>query len=192
MNRNILDAVRAVYEKKPLVHSITNFVVMQVSANALLAAHASPVMAHAAEEMDDLTTIDDALVLNIGTLDPDWLASMELAGSLMKKKGKPVVLDPVGAGASALRTRSALRLLDMVRPDILIVDEILSVGDFKFQEKCKARMSEMLEAGTTLLLVSHSIEDIRNMCTHAAWIDHGEMKQSGEVMEVTEAYLKGV
>ncbi len=119
MNRNILDAVRAVYEKKPLVHSITNFVVMQVSANALLAAHASPLMAHAAEEMDDLTTIDDALVLNIGTLDPDWLASMELAGSLMKKKGKPVVLDPVGAGASALRTRSALRLLDMVRPDIL-------------------------------------------------------------------------
>ena len=119
MKQQILDAVHAVYDSVPLVHSITNFVVMQVSANALLAAHASPLMAHAVEEMDDLTDIDSALVLNIGTLDPAWLDSMELAGTLMKKKGKPVVLDPVGAGASGLRTRSALRLLDLVRPDIL-------------------------------------------------------------------------
>ena len=130
MKENILSAVRAVYEKKPLVHSITNFVVMQVSANVLLAAHASPLMAHAAEEMDDLTDIDDALVLNIGTLDPVWLSSMELAGTLMKKKGKPVVLDPVGAGASGLRTRAALGLLDMVRPDILRgnASEIMALG----------------------------------------------------------------
>lgn len=119
MKENILNAIHAVYKSVPLVHSITNFVVMQVSANALLAAHASPLMAHAAEEMDDLTNIDSALVLNIGTLDPHWIDSMELAGTLMKKKGKPVVLDPVGAGASSLRTRSALRLLDTVRPDIL-------------------------------------------------------------------------
>ena len=119
MKQQITDAIRAVYENVPLVHSITNFVVMQVTANALLAAHASPLLAHAAEEMDDLTNIDSSLVLNIGTLDPSWLDSMELAGKLMKKKGKPVVLDPVGAGASGLRTRSALRLLDLVRPDIL-------------------------------------------------------------------------
>lgn len=119
MKQQILNAVHAVYDQVPLVHSITNFVVMQVSANALLAAHASPLMAHAAEEMDDLTNIDSALVLNIGTLDPAWLESMELAGTLMKKKGKPVVLDPVGAGASGLRTRASLRLLDTVRPDIL-------------------------------------------------------------------------
>ena len=99
---------------------------------------------------------------------------------------------PVKNYSSGMQARIGFAIATMVRPDILIVDEILSVGDFKFQEKCKARMSEMLEAGTTLLLVSHSIEDIRNMCTHAAWIDHGEMKQRGEVMEVTEAYLKGV
>ena len=68
MKKQILNAINAVYESVPLVHSITNFVVMQVSANALLAAHASPLMAHAAEEMDDLTNIDSALVLNIGTL----------------------------------------------------------------------------------------------------------------------------
>ena len=76
-------------------------------------------MAHAVEELDDLTDIDSALVLNIGTLDPAWLESMELAGKLMRSKGKPVVLDPVGAGASRLRTEASLRLLDMVRPQIV-------------------------------------------------------------------------
>ena len=105
MKENILNAIHAVYKSVPLVHSITNFVVMQVSANALLAAHASPLMAHAAEEMDDLTNIDSALVLNIGTLDPHWIDSMELAGTLMKKKGKPVVLDPVGSRSAPPESR---------------------------------------------------------------------------------------
>ena len=119
MKDQIIRAIEAVGAASPLVHSITNFVVMNVTANALLAAHASPLMAHAAEEMDDLTDIDAALVLNIGTLDPVWLDSMELAGKLMRAKGKPVVLDPVGAGASGLRTEASLRLLDMVRPQIV-------------------------------------------------------------------------
>ena len=119
MKDQIIRAIEAVRAASPLVHSITNFVVMNVTANALLAAHASPLMAHAAEEMDDLTDIDAALVLNIGTLDPVWLDSMELAGKLMRAKGKPVVLDPVGAGASRLRTEASLRLLDMVRPQIV-------------------------------------------------------------------------
>ena len=117
--QQILDAIHAVHARSPLVHSITNYVVMQVSANALLAAHASPIMAHALEEMDDLTDIDSSLVLNIGTLDPYWIESMEQAGRLMKAKGKPVVLDPVGAGASRLRTETSLRLLDLIRPDIV-------------------------------------------------------------------------
>ena len=119
MKEQILRAIESVYASRPLVHSITNFVVMTITANALLTAHASPLMAHAAEELDDLTDIDSALVLNIGTLDPAWLESMELAGTLMRSKGKPVVLDPVGAGASRLRTEASLRLLDMVRPQIV-------------------------------------------------------------------------
>ena len=119
MKEQIVRAIESVYASRPLVHSITNFVVMNITANALLAAHASPLMAHAVEEMDDLTDIDSALVLNIGTLDPAWLESMELAGKLMRAKGKPVVLDPVGAGASRLRTAASLRLLDMVRPQIV-------------------------------------------------------------------------
>ena len=99
---------------------------------------------------------------------------------------------PVKNYSSGMQARIGFSIATMVRPDILIVDEILAVGDFKFQEKCKERMTQMLSAGTTLLMVSHSIEDIRRMCTHAAWIDHGELRQSGEVMEVTEAYVKGV
>ena len=160
MKTSILTAIHAVYESVPLVHSITNFVVMQVTANALLAAHASPLMAHAVEEMDDLTDIDAALVLNIGTLDPAWLESMELAGTLMKKKGKPVVLDPVGAGASGLRTRSALRLLDTVRPDILRgnASEIMALAaEIRAADKVttkgvdsRNRSDEALDAARTL------------------------------------------
>ena len=119
MKAEILRAIEAVRATSPLVHSITNYVVMNVTANALLAAHASPLMAHAPEELEDLTDIDAALVLNIGTLDTTWLESMEFAGKLMRAKGKPVVLDPVGAGASRLRTEASLRLLDMVRPQIV-------------------------------------------------------------------------
>jgi hydroxyethylthiazole kinase len=119
MKEEILRAIEAVRKSSPLVHSITNYVVMNVTANALLAAHASPLMAHAPEVLDDLTDIDSALVLNIGTLDATWLESMEFAGKLMRAKGKPVVLDPVGAGASRLRTEASLRLLDMVRPQIV-------------------------------------------------------------------------
>lgn len=99
---------------------------------------------------------------------------------------------PLKNYSSGMQARIGFAIATMVRPDILIVDEILSVGDFKFREKCNQRMSEMLSSGTTLLLVSHSIEDIRNMCTHAAWIDHGIMKMSGDAGSVTEAYIKGV
>ena len=99
---------------------------------------------------------------------------------------------PVKNFSSGMFSRLAFAVATIGQPDILIVDEILAVGDFKFQEKCKERMTQMLSAGPTLLMVSHSLEDIRRMCTHAAWIDHGELRQSGEVVEVTEAYVKGV
>ena len=96
----------------PLVHNITNFVVMQVTANALLALGASPVMAHEEEEIDDITRLASALVLNIGTLSKAWIASMRKALGVATAKGIPVVIDPVGAGASTLRTATALELLE--------------------------------------------------------------------------------
>ncbi|MFP4071388.1 MAG: hydroxyethylthiazole kinase [Desulfovibrionales bacterium] len=103
----------------PLVHNITNFVVMNTTANALLAIGASPIMAHAPEEMEDLVGIVNALVLNIGTLRGPWIQSMKTAGALAKKRSLPIVLDPVGAGASRLRTDTALQLLEEVSPAIL-------------------------------------------------------------------------
>jgi hydroxyethylthiazole kinase len=95
----------------PLVHNITNYVVMNSSANVLLAAGASPVMAHAEEEAGDMAGIADALVLNIGTLSSKWISSMVIALKEANRLGKPVVLDPVGAGATAYRTKTAKELL---------------------------------------------------------------------------------
>lgn len=119
MQDQVLATVEAVRQKSPLVHNITNFVVMQVTANALLAAGASPLMAHEPEELDDLLSIASALVLNIGTLDKAWIASMRQAGELAGRRRVPVVLDPVGAGASRLRTETALTLLNETRPAVV-------------------------------------------------------------------------
>ena len=111
-----LSAIRA---KGPLVHNITNFVVMNVTANALLALGASPIMAHATGELDELLGIASALVLNIGTLDPCWIESMGMAAAAAGKRGIPIVLDPVGAGASRLRTETSLGLIERQRPAII-------------------------------------------------------------------------
>jgi hydroxyethylthiazole kinase len=91
-------------------HNITNYVVMNTTANALLALGASPVMAHAVEEVEEMVGLASALVLNIGTLSPSWLTAMEVAARAAQARGVPIVLDPVGAGA-ALRTHATRRLI---------------------------------------------------------------------------------
>ncbi len=123
----ILAALRA---GQPLVHNITNYVVMNFTANALLALGASPIMAHAIEEVEELVEISGALVLNLGTLSKPWVEAMLKAGLHATAKGIPVVLDPVGAGASRLRTDTARSLLEQVRPAILRgnASEILALG----------------------------------------------------------------
>lgn len=105
------DNLRAVRERAPLVHNITNFVSMNFIANALLAAGASPVMAHSPEEAADMAGLADALALNIGTLSKDWIATMIQAGRAAGDRGKPVILDPVGTGATPFRTASARKIL---------------------------------------------------------------------------------
>lgn len=104
----------AIKEKQPLVHHITNFVVMNETANITLAAGALPVMAHAKEEVEEMVSMASALVLNIGTLWPELIDSMILAGKKANELGIPVILDPVGAGATTLRTQSAKKLLDEI------------------------------------------------------------------------------
>lgn len=103
----------------PLVHNITNFVVMNTTANALLALGASPVMAHAEEEVEEMTGIARALVINIGTLSTPWVRSMLLAGRAARRAGRPIVLDPVGAGATRFRTETAQELLRELSPTVV-------------------------------------------------------------------------
>lgn len=130
LRQNVVSAALDMRRTHPLVHNITNYVVMQISANVLLAAGASPLMAHAPEELDDLLSLASALVLNIGTLDQSWLSSMRTAGECAARHGVPVVLDPVGAGASRLRTGASLELLKNAHPAVLRgnASEILAVA----------------------------------------------------------------
>lgn len=102
--------------QRPLVVNITNFVVMNNTANALLALGASPIMAHSQKEMSDMIDIAGALVINMGTLDTQWIARMKYAITLAVEKGTPVVFDPVGCGASQLRTHTARQLCELAAP----------------------------------------------------------------------------
>ena len=122
--------VLAVRANAPLVHSITNFVVMNFNANVLLALGASPVMAHAREEVADMANIAGALVLNIGTLEPDWIEAMKIAHTRAHARGIPVVLDPVGAGATPYRNQALSELIANASPSIIRgnASEIMSVA----------------------------------------------------------------
>jgi hydroxyethylthiazole kinase len=105
--------------KKPLIHQITNYVVMNETANATLALGALPVMAHARQEVEEMVGLARALVLNIGTLSEHWIESMLLAGRAANERRLPIVLDPVGAGATRYRTETARRLLDELEIAVL-------------------------------------------------------------------------
>ena len=111
--------LRTLRERKPLVHQITNYVVMNETANATLALGALPVMAHAREEVEEMVGLAGALVINIGTLSPPWVEAMLAAGKAANGRGIPVVLDPVGAGATTYRTETAKRILDEVDVTVL-------------------------------------------------------------------------
>ncbi|GAB4440467.1 MAG: hydroxyethylthiazole kinase [Chloroflexi bacterium OHK40] len=112
-------ALARVRAEKPLVHHITNLVVMNDTANVTLHVGASPVMAHAAEEVAEMTGLAGALVLNPGTLTPELVDAMLIAGRQANANGTPVVLDPVGVGATTLRTRANTRLLDELQIAVL-------------------------------------------------------------------------
>jgi hydroxyethylthiazole kinase len=107
-------SLERIRERTPLVHNITNFVVMNDTANVLLAIGASPVMAHAMNEVRDMVAFAGALVLNIGTLENDWIEAMLAAGDEAGRRGVPIVLDPVGAGATPLRNVTVDRILNAV------------------------------------------------------------------------------
>jgi hydroxyethylthiazole kinase len=111
--------LRAIRERKPLVHQITNYVVMNETANATLAIGALPVMAHALQEVEEMASAASALVLNIGTLSDEWVESMLAAGHAANRAGVPIVLDPVGVGATTYRTETAFRLVEELGPTVV-------------------------------------------------------------------------
>lgn len=110
--------VSAVRRRSPLVQCITNFVSMDLMANTLLAAGASPAMIHSSDEIPDFTPQAHALCVNVGTLSGEWLPAMKLAAEWSSKSGKPWVLDPVAAGASRFRMNACLELLKL-KPTVI-------------------------------------------------------------------------
>lgn len=96
---------------------------------------------------------------------------------------------PIKNYSSGMAARLGFAVATMTRPDILIVDEVLAVGDYEFQEKCKMRMKSMLEQGTTLLYVSHTMGSVTSLCDHAIWIDKGKAVMQGDVNTVCKAYM---
>ncbi|TDS15044.1 hydroxyethylthiazole kinase [Maribacter caenipelagi] len=116
---SIAFVLQKIRTKSPLVHNITNYVVMNNTANALLAVGASPVMAHAIEEVKDIVTISSSLVINMGTLSEKWVESMLMAVQQAKATKTPFVFDPVGVGASAYRTAIAQKIIETATPNVI-------------------------------------------------------------------------
>lgn len=133
----IAERLADIRARRPLVHNITNYVVMNSTANALLALGASPVMAHASEEVAEMTSIASALVLNIGTLSPPWIDAMFKAAEAARQKNVPIVFDPVGAGATRLRTDTARRILSECKLAVVRGNpsEILALTGDDFQAR---------------------------------------------------------
>ena len=173
-----------VRRERPLIHNITNLVVMNETANIILCAGALPVMAHAKEEAAEMASQASALVLNIGTLTPELVELMVLAGRAANKKGLPVVLDPVGAGATKLRTDSAGKILrevvvTVVRGNaaeiaILAGSDAHIVGVESVEDRGDARIiaSNLAVSAKNVVAVTGAV-DLVTDGNRIAWIHNG-------------------
>lgn len=148
-----LETIRS---QKPLIHNITNFVVMNFTANTLLAMGASPVMAHAENEVADMAAFAGALVLNIGTLSDSWVDSMVKAGQVATQLNIPIILDPVGSGATPLRTQAAKRIIEETRVSVIRgnASEILSLRHDSSQTKGVDTLHSVEEAEETAKILA--------------------------------------
>nr|WP_187289851.1 hydroxyethylthiazole kinase [Allomuricauda ruestringensis] len=162
MEQNLWKHIQYVRTKSPLVHNITNYVVMNNTANALLAAGASPIMAHAKSEVPDMVALASSTVINIGTLDEYWSEAMLLAAETAHTLGKPWVLDPVGAGASPFRDKVLQELLNF-KPTVVKgnASEIMALAQAN-QEATKgvdstAASNEAIEAAHTICSAYNAI-----------------------------------
>jgi len=157
---DIYKSIADIRAKSPLVHNITNYVVMNNTANALLAIGASPVMIHAEEEVEDMAAIASALVINIGTLSPPWVRGMFKAFAKAGEKAVPVIIDPVGAGATPYRTKTIRELINAAVPSIIRgnASEIMALLDDSLKTKgvdSTAASNEALSAAQYLSRERH-------------------------------------
>ncbi|MCP4339273.1 MAG: hydroxyethylthiazole kinase [Desulfobulbaceae bacterium] len=154
--------LQKIRETKPLIHNITNFVVMNYTANVLLSMGASPVMAHAENEVEDMVAFAGALVLNIGTLTDDWVASMILAGQKATALQKPIILDPVGSGATPFRTASAKLIIEKTKVAVIRgnASEILSLGSQQSTTKGVDTLHSVTDAAVTASLLARELDTI--------------------------------
>jgi len=168
------DNLSKIREQKPLIHNITNFVVMNYTANVLLAIGASPVMAHAQEEVEEMVSFAGALVLNIGTLAPDWIDSMIKAGLRANRLKIPIILDPVGSGATTFRTASVKRLINELSINVIRgnASEILSIA--------------RKESGTKGVDSTHGVDDASGAAVELAAELGSVIVITGEVDFITD------
>ncbi|WP_256384365.1 hydroxyethylthiazole kinase [Photobacterium toruni] len=169
LTQNIISALAQVREQKPLVVNITNYVVMNNTANALLAIGASPIMAHSRQEMAEMMHIAGSLVINIGTLDNEWIERMLFAVEQANTNNKPIVLDPVGCGASVLRTQTA-RTLAAKANNLIIrgnASEIIALAG----EASQTKGVDALDSSDTALAAAHALV----MQYHANVVISGEV-----------------
>lgn len=151
------DIVR-IRERSPLIHNITNYVVMNTTANALLSMGASPVMAHAEQEVNDMVKYASALVINIGTLSEKWIKAMQNAIICAEKLGIPIVLDPVGAGATSFRTETIKNFLSAASPAIIRgnASEIMAIVDSEIKTKGVDSLVDSKNAIDSAKYLSHN------------------------------------
>jgi len=158
----IIRDLSLIREKSPLVHNITNYVVMNNTANALLSIGASPVMAHSTDEVEEMASIASSLVLNIGTLSKEWIEGMIMAGKIAMKKGLPIVLDPVGAGATSFRTKTCFTLIEECHPTIIRgnASEIMTLA--RQSNSCKGvdSMASSFQAKDAALMLAKETNSI--------------------------------
>jgi hydroxyethylthiazole kinase len=155
MNPTAYDLLDRVRQQKPVVHHLTNWVTIYDCAQAVKTLGASPVMAHAPQEVAEMAQIASALVLNIGTLTIDFVEAMKLAAHSANRKGIPVVLDVCGAGATVLRDRKCLELLNEVRIDVIKgnVSEVARIAG----ESVRTRGVDAMEVGGDLVLLAQKL-----------------------------------
>lgn len=185
---HLMADMKALREKSPLVHNITNYVAMNFTANALLAAGASPVMAHAVEEMKDMTAIAGALMINIGTLDAQWIGGMLAAGRAMHERGGVIVLDPVGAGATPYRTQTAWQIIEECHPTIIRGNgsEIMALVNADVKSKgvdSSASSSDALQSAKVLAKRTGAIVTISGAIDYVTDGERVEQLSNGSPMQ---------